>query len=57
MWLPYVLVDSVDQTIQKARELGATIIVEKMPIPEMGAFGIFIDPSGATLGVWEAVKK
>ncbi|SRR5258706_6398166 len=57
MWLPYVLVDSVDATIKKARQMGAKIVVEKMPIPEMGAFGIFVDPSGAPLGVWEVIKN
>ena len=57
MWLPYVLVDSVDETIKKARQLGAKIMVEKMPIPDMGAFGIFVDPSGASIGVWEVIRK
>jgi predicted enzyme related to lactoylglutathione lyase len=52
-----VLVDSVDTTIQKARQMGAKIVIEKMPIPKMGAFGIFIDPAGAALGVWEIIKN
>lgn len=56
-WLPYVLVDSVEATIEKARSLGATIVLEKMTIPEQGAFGILVDPTGATLGVWELVRK
>ena len=57
MWLPYVLVNSVDETIKKARQLGAKVVVEKMPVPDMGAFGIFVDPAGAALGVWEMAKK
>jgi len=57
MWLPYVLVDSVDETIKKARQLGATICVEKMSVPDMGSLGIFVDPDGATLAVWEVIKK
>jgi predicted enzyme related to lactoylglutathione lyase len=57
MWTPYVEVDSVKTTIDKARSLGATIHVEYQPIPGMGAMGIFSDPSGASLGVWEAEKK
>jgi hypothetical protein len=52
-WLIYVQVDSVKKTIAKAKKLGATIYVEYMPIPGMGAFGIFGDPTGAGLGVWE----
>ncbi len=57
-WLPYVEVDDVKKTIAKARKLGADVKVEYMEIPGgMGAFGVFVDPSGAGLGVWEAAKK
>jgi uncharacterized protein len=56
-WLPYVLVDSVDETLAKARSLGAKIVVEKVTVPDMGGFAVFIDPAGAALGIWEAVRK
>ena len=56
-WLPYVLVDSVKRTIAKAKKRGAQIVVEHQPIPGMGALGIFVDPTGAALGVWEAEMK
>jgi predicted enzyme related to lactoylglutathione lyase len=57
-WLPYVEVDDVKKTMAKARKLGADVKVEYMEIPGgMGAFGVFVDPSGAGLGVWEAAKK
>jgi predicted enzyme related to lactoylglutathione lyase len=55
-WLPYVEVASVKRTIAKAKNLGAKVVVEYQPIPDMGAFGIFIDPTGAALGVWEKGK-
>ena len=54
MWLSYVQVDSVKRTIAKAARRGAQIIVDYQPIPGMGALGIFLDPSGAALGVFEA---
>lgn len=57
MWLPYVEVDSVKKTVSKAKSLGASVHVEYMPIPGMGALGIFSDPSGAAIGVWESTKK
>lgn len=53
-WLPYVLVDDVKKTVAKARKAGANVVVEYQPVGEMGAFGIFIDPTGAALGVFEA---
>jgi len=56
-WLPYVQVDDVVKTIQKAKRLGAQIIVEYLPLPNMGSMGIFADPWGAVLGVWAPEKK
>ena len=56
-WLPYVEVASVEKTIAKAAATGASVIVPFQAIGEtMGAIGIFIDPQGAALGVWEKGK-
>jgi uncharacterized protein len=57
MWLPYVEVDSVKKTVAKAKKLGASVQVEFMEIGKMGAFGVFTDPTGAAIGVWESAKK
>jgi predicted enzyme related to lactoylglutathione lyase len=56
-WLAYVAVDDVKKTLAKAKSAGAEITLEYHPIGDMGAIGVFTDPSGATLGVWEAGKK
>ena len=56
-WLSYVEVDDVKKTMTKARNNGAQVIVEYQPIPGMGAFGVFSDPAGAMLGLWEVEKK
>ncbi len=55
-WTSYVSVASVKKTIAKAESLGAKIIMAYQPIGDMGAIGIFIDPTGAALGVWEQTK-
>ncbi len=52
-WLPYVEVASVKATLAKAKKAGANVVVDYMPIGVMGAIGVFVDPSGAGLGVWE----
>jgi uncharacterized protein len=57
LWLPYVQVDDVEKTIAKARKLGADIQLESLDIEEMGTIGVFIDPTGAPLGVWALPKK
>jgi predicted enzyme related to lactoylglutathione lyase len=56
-WLPYVEVESVKKTIAKAEKGGARIVLPFQAIGEtMGAVGIFIDPTGAALGVYERGK-
>lgn len=55
-WLAYVEVDSVKSTVAKAKKAGANILVAFQPIPGMGAFGVFVDPTGAPLGVFEMSK-
>ena len=57
MWLPYVQVDDVKKTVTKARKLGAEVLVDYMEIGDMGAIGIFTDPSGAAIGVWAMAAK
>ena len=53
MWLSYVEVDDVKKTIAKAKKLGANVVLEYQAIGEMGAIGVFVDPTGAALGVWQ----
>ncbi len=52
-WLPYVQVDDVKATMAKAVKAGARATLEYQEIGDMGAIGIFIDPAGAALGLWE----
>ncbi len=57
-WMPYVGVDSVKKTLTKAQKLGATVVMPYTKLGAgMGAIGMFTDPSGATLGLYEAAKK
>jgi hypothetical protein len=50
-WLPYVQVASADQTADKAKRLGATIVVPPTQIPNVGRFAIFVDAQGAATGI------
>jgi predicted enzyme related to lactoylglutathione lyase len=49
----YVNVESVDQYVEKAKGLGARVVVDKMPVPGMGYFAQLMDPEGNPFGVWE----
>lgn len=55
-WMPYIEVASVKKTVAKAKKAGAKILLEYMEIGAHGAIGIFVDPTGAHLGVWEMPK-
>jgi len=50
-WLPYVQVASADQTVEKARKLGATIAVPATDIPNVGRFAILVDAQGTGTGI------
>lgn len=52
-WTAYVGVDDVKKTIAKAQKAGATIVVPFMEVPNMGYLGVFVDPQGAAIGVWQ----
>jgi hypothetical protein len=49
----YFLVRSVDETLAKAQRAGAQILVPKTPIEDIGAFGMFSDPEGIVVGIYE----
>jgi predicted enzyme related to lactoylglutathione lyase len=55
-WLPYVEVNDVKKALVKAEKGGAKVILPAMDIGKNGIIGIFVDPAGATLGVWSKAK-
>ena len=50
-WLPYVQVASADQTADKAKRLGATVVVPPTDIPNVGRFAILVDAQGTATGI------
>jgi predicted enzyme related to lactoylglutathione lyase len=46
-WSSYVLVDSVDAAVARAREAGGAVLREPMDIPTVGRFAVLKDPWGA----------
>jgi len=52
-WASYVKHSDVDGVAARAAEAGGTIILPPMDVMEEGRMTMFIDPSGATVGVWQ----
>jgi uncharacterized protein len=55
-WLAYVLVDDIHASTKKAASLGAKILRDVTEVPDMGWLSILTDPTGATLGLWQAKR-
>jgi predicted enzyme related to lactoylglutathione lyase len=55
-WLPYMAVENVDAAAKKAKELGATILMEAMDIPDVGRFAVVKDPQGAAFAIYTDKK-
>jgi predicted enzyme related to lactoylglutathione lyase len=52
-WLPYVAVESADQSVRKAEELGAACLVDPVDLLQAGRVSVLEDPSGANFAVWQ----
>lgn len=55
-WMPYVQVKDVKKSLEQAKKLGGKIIHPFQEVGDAGAIGIFLDPTGACLGVYEKAK-
>jgi predicted enzyme related to lactoylglutathione lyase len=49
----YADVASIDTTIEKATNLGATVALPRTPVPGVGAVAAIVDPQGNVCGLWE----
>lgn len=56
-WLPYVAVDDLAASTTLAKALGATMIMENIPVADYGKFTIFKDPTGAVIAMWQGSGK
>ena len=53
-WASYVRVDSADATAGQAIELGGKVVMPAMDVPGVGRVAFVEDPTGATLGLFQA---
>jgi predicted enzyme related to lactoylglutathione lyase len=52
-WLAYVGVDEINAATKKATSLGAKVTVGPQEIPNVGWMTILIDPTGATIALFQ----
>jgi predicted enzyme related to lactoylglutathione lyase len=52
-WNAYVTVESADEGAARAKELGATVLMEPFDVLEAGRMAVIGDPTGAAFSLWE----
>ena len=50
----YVNVDSIENSVDKAKRLGARVTKDKTAVPGMGWFAMLTDPEGNNFAVWRS---
>lgn len=55
-WTPFVSVEALSEAIATCQALGGTVYVARMDIPEVGAFGVIEDPTGAMIFLLEPLR-
>jgi predicted enzyme related to lactoylglutathione lyase len=57
LWNSYVSVESADATLERARELGATVHAPAFDVMDVGRMGVVQDPQGAYFLAWEPKSR
>lgn len=52
-WTVYLQTLDIDATVSRARELGGSVAFEPMAAGDMGTSATIVDPTGASVGLWQ----
>ena len=52
-FINYVNVDSLDNSVSRAQQLGAKVMKGRSAVPGMGWFAMLIDPQGNPFALWQ----
>ena len=52
-WVVYFFAPDLACSTEKAKKLGATAMMENVPIPRVGSFSMLMDPTGAMFALFE----
>jgi predicted enzyme related to lactoylglutathione lyase len=55
-WMSYVATANVDASIEKAKQLGASVVAGPFDVMEHGRMAVLTDPTGAAFALWQANK-
>jgi hypothetical protein len=49
----YFSTSNIDDAISRATEGGATVVMPRMDVTDLGSMAVLVDPVGATFGLWQ----
>jgi predicted enzyme related to lactoylglutathione lyase len=52
-WNAYVTVANADETVKRAKELGATVLAPAFDVMDSGRMAVLQDPTGAVFQIWQ----
>jgi predicted enzyme related to lactoylglutathione lyase len=52
-WATYISVADAEETAEKVRAAGGSVVVDPMDVMDLGRMAVFADPGGAVFGVWQ----
>ena len=55
-WSSYITVANVDESTEKAKSLGANVMMGPMEVMDVGRMSVVFDPTGAAFMLWEPRK-
>jgi predicted enzyme related to lactoylglutathione lyase len=56
-WMTYILIENLEESLEKATKNGATIVKPATNAGDMGRFSIITDPTGAHIALWQTLRK
>lgn len=52
-----VSVENLEEAVQKVKDAGGTMLVERKQVGDMGLYARFKDPEGNIMGLWQDLKN
>jgi hypothetical protein len=52
-WVSYVCVDSIDETLERVRQLGGRVVDHKSAVPKAAWYAVVEDPEGNIFAVYQ----
>lgn len=53
-WTTYLAVDDAEASVERAAAAGAQVVAPAMPVGDLGAMAVLVDPAGAVFGLWQS---